>query len=101
MTARTQSSTRDRFLSKLPEAAKVLHPIRNSFIPLLCAATLGAAETAKVNYLRDVAPILNKVGCTSGTCHGAAKGKNGFKLSLRGYDAQFDYEALLYDLSGR
>ena len=40
-------------------------------------------------------------GCTSGPCHGAAKGKNGFKLSLRGYDPQFDYEALLYDLSGR
>ena len=54
-----------------------------------------------VTFLRDVAPILNKVGCTSGTCHGAAKGKNGFKLSLRGYDPRFDYEALLYDLSGR
>ena len=54
-----------------------------------------------MNFLRDVAPILNKAGCTSGTCHGAAKGKNGFKLSLRGYDPQFDYEALLYDLSGR
>ena len=52
-------------------------------------------------YLKDVAPILNKAGCTSGPCHGAAKGKNGFKLSLRGYDPQFDYEALLYDLSGR
>jgi len=37
----------------------------------------------------------------AGPCHGAAKGKNGFKLSLRGYDPQFDYEALLYDLSGR
>ena len=48
-----------------------------------------------------MAPILNKSGCTSGPCHGAAKGKNGFKLSLRGYDPQFDYEALLYDLSGR
>jgi hypothetical protein len=44
---------------------------------------------------------LNKKGCTSGPCHGAAKGKNGFKLSLRGYDPQYDYEALLYDLSGR
>jgi len=64
----------------------------------LCAA---AAEEPKVTFLRDVAPILNKVGCTSGLCHGAAKGKNGFKLSLRGYDPQFDYEALLYDLAGR
>jgi hypothetical protein len=55
----------------------------------------------RVTFLRDVAPILNKAGCTAGACHGAAKGKNGFKLSLRGYDSRFDYEALLYDLSGR
>ena len=64
-------------------------------------AVVAFAAEERVTFLRDVAPILNKVGCTSGTCHGAAKGKNGFKLSLRGYDPQFDYEALLYDLSGR
>jgi hypothetical protein len=70
--------------------------------PLLLLVSAGILHAAEpVTYLRDVAPILNKVGCTSGTCHGAAKGKNGFKLSLRGYDPQFDYEALLYDLSGR
>ena len=46
-------------------------------------------------------PVLNKVGCTGGSCHGSAKGKNGFKLSLRGYDPEFDYRALLYDVSGR
>ncbi len=55
----------------------------------------------QISFIRDVEPVLNKVGCTSGTCHGSAKGKNGFKLSLRGYDPEFDYEALLYDLSGR
>src|SRR5689334_8326964 len=70
-------------------------------LPLILSAALGAAGAPKVTFLRDVSPILNKVGCTSGTCHGAAKGKNGFKLSLRGYDPRFDYEALLYDLSGR
>src|SRR5213596_331717 len=65
------------------------------------SAGSGQAERPRVTFLRDVAPILNKVGCTAGACHGAAKGKNGFKLSLRGYDPRFDYEALLYDLSGR
>ena len=72
-----------------------------SIVLLLAISTAAAADQPKVTFLRDVAPILNKVGCTSGTCHGAAKGKNGFKLSLRGYDPQFDYEALLYDLAGR
>ncbi len=61
----------------------------------------GAQAADQVTFLRDVAPILNKVGCTSGPCHGAAKGKAGFKLSLRGYDPDFDYQVLLYDLSGR
>src|SRR5437764_15007121 len=28
-----------------------------------------------VSFVRDVEPILNKVGCTAGTCHGAAKGR--------------------------
>ena len=67
------------------------------------AGPLPAADNAQppVTFLRDVAPILNKVGCTAGACHGAAKGKNGFKLSLRGYDPRFDYESLLYDLAGR
>jgi len=61
--------------------------------------SLQGAE--QLTFLRDVMPVINKAGCTSGPCHGAAKGKNGFKLSLRGYDPEFDYEALLYDLSGR
>ena len=70
--------------------------------PLLLLASIAAVSAQPaVTFLRDVAPILNKTGCTSGPCHGAAKGKNGFKLSLRGYDPQFDYEALLYDLAGR
>jgi hypothetical protein len=70
--------------------------------PLLLLASVVVLQAAQpVTFLRDVAPILNKMSCTSGPCHGAAKGKNGFKLSLRGYDPQFDYESLLYDLSGR
>jgi hypothetical protein len=68
---------------------------------LIVSAAVSLSAADRLTFLRDVSPILNKVGCSSGTCHGAAKGKNGFKLSLRGYDPQFDYEALLYDLSGR
>src|ERR1017187_310815 len=78
-----------------------LSNVAQVFLPVCILASLSAAEVPKLTFLRDVAPILNKVGCTSGVCHGAAKGKNGFKLSLRGYDPQFDYEALLYDLAGR
>src|SRR5262245_42712453 len=94
MTATPKPSSLVRSHSRSPVPIKPL-------ALLILPALLAAADAPKVTFLRDVAPILNKVGCTSGTCHGAAKGKNGFKLSLRGYDPQFDYETLLYDLSGR
>src|SRR5262249_48748213 len=54
-----------------------------------------------VSFVREVMPILSKTGCNAGTCHGAAKGKNGFKLSLRGYDPDYDHHALIDDISGR
>jgi hypothetical protein len=78
-----------------------LLPATVSLGAVLGAALSTAQAADRVTFLRDVAPILNKVGCTSGPCHGAAKGKAGFKLSLRGYDPDFDYQALLYDLGGR
>ena len=58
-------------------------------------------DNAPVDFIRDVNPVMTKLGCNAGTCHGAKDGKYGFKLSLRGYDPEFDYQALLYDLSGR
>jgi len=54
-----------------------------------------------VSFVTDVQPVLSKLGCNAGTCHGAAQGKNGFKLSLRGYDPLFDYRSLTDDLEGR
>ncbi len=60
-----------------------------------------SAKMPAIHFVRNVEPILSKVGCNAGTCHGSAKGKNGFKLSLRGYDPEFDYQALINDVSGR
>jgi hypothetical protein len=75
--------------------------MKTSALILVVAVGSLHADAGKVSFVRDVMPILNKAGCTAGTCHGAAKGKNGFKLSLRGYDPEFDYRALISDLSGR
>ncbi|MDB5323681.1 MAG: hypothetical protein JWN40_5312 [Phycisphaerales bacterium] len=63
--------------------------------------TVKSAAVTEVGFVRDVEPIMAKVGCNAGTCHGSAKGKEGFKLSLRGYDPDFDYEALIADFSAR
>jgi hypothetical protein len=41
------------------------------------------------------------MGCNSGACHGAAAGKNGFSLTLRGYDPAADYDAITRQAGGR
>ena len=61
----------------------------------------GFAADAPVSFVTDVQPVLGKLGCNAGTCHGAQAGKNGFKLSLRGYDSLYDFRALTDDLEGR
>ena len=63
--------------------------------------TVKTAAMPSVGFVRDIQPIMARIGCNQGTCHGSANGKEGFKLSLRGYDPDFDYDALINDLSGR
>ncbi len=63
--------------------------------------TVAGLANPPVGFVREIEPILARTGCNQGTCHGSAKGKNGFKLSLRGYDPEVDYQALVNDLSGR
>ena len=53
------------------------------------------------SFRNHVQPVLAKMGCSSGACHGAAAGQNGFKLSLRGYDNEGDYLTLTRNALGR
>ncbi|MHB1559749.1 MAG: DUF1549 and DUF1553 domain-containing protein [Isosphaeraceae bacterium] len=62
---------------------------------------LGVGTSPKVDFVHDVAPVLSRLGCNAGTCHGSAQGKAGFKLSLRGYDPLFDVRALADDHASR
>ncbi|WP_166824908.1 DUF1549 domain-containing protein [Thalassoroseus pseudoceratinae] len=82
----------DGFLKLSLGALSVTVPVQVRDIELNATAS---------DYIRDVNPVLSRLGCNQGTCHGSLKGKNGFKLSLRGYDALYDVRALTDDLSGR
>ena len=61
----------------------------------------GMDASLRPAYVRDVMPIISKLGCNMGTCHGAKEGKSGFKLSLRGYDPMFDVLAFADELASR
>jgi len=53
-----------------------------------------AKEDRPVSFRLDVMPVFLKAGCNTGGCHGSARGKDGFMLSLFGYDAQGDYDRI-------
>ncbi|MCA9138030.1 MAG: DUF1549 domain-containing protein, partial [Planctomycetales bacterium] len=65
------------------------------------AGTGESDAPGAVDFVQDVNPVLSRLGCNQGTCHGAQKGKAGFKLSLRGYDPIYDLRALTDDLAAR
>ncbi|MSU77913.1 MAG: DUF1553 domain-containing protein [Gemmataceae bacterium] len=62
---------------------------------------IGQTTTVDVSFTRDVMPTLSRMGCNAGTCHGSAQGKNGFQLSLRGYDPLYDHRTLIDDHGAR
>src|SRR4051812_30499463 len=79
---------------------------------IITATSSGRTTTTKVtvagmdkpfdwSFRNHVQPVLAKFGCSAGACHGAAAGKNGFKLSLRGYDDEGDWRALTPHALGR
>jgi hypothetical protein len=53
------------------------------------------------SFRNHVLPVLTKSACNSGACHGAAAGKGGLRLSLRGYDPDSDHAALTRQALGR
>ncbi|HEU5433840.1 MAG TPA: DUF1549 domain-containing protein, partial [Thermomicrobiales bacterium] len=69
------------------------------------SSTAQAAEAqpveSPVSFNSDVAPLLTKLGCNGGGCHGKATGQNGFKLSLLGFEPELDYEAIVRESRGR
>ena len=53
------------------------------------------------SFRHDVLPVLSRLGCNSGACHGALAGKGGFRLSLRGYDPINDHHNITRQMRGR
>ena len=61
----------------------------------------NAAAVRPVSFQLDVMPLLTSAGCNAGSCHGAASGKDGFRLSLYGFDPHGDHFRITNQLPGR
>ncbi|MBM3459347.1 MAG: DUF1549 domain-containing protein, partial [Armatimonadetes bacterium] len=68
---------------------------------LLAAPAAAAGSERPVSFLYDVLPVLSRVGCNQGTCHGNSEGRGGLKLSLRGEAPEADYAVLARAGGGR
>ncbi len=59
------------------------------------------SKTELVDFDTQMIPLLTKLGCNSGACHGSAAGRGGFRLSLYGSKPAADYEAIARQYKGR
>src|SRR6266851_448497 len=73
-------------------------------ILVLVAAVNGpvrAGDARPVEFRTDVIAALSRAGCNQGACHGSPNGKNGFRLSLRGFEPDVDLFTLTRGELGR
>lgn len=77
---------------------RVVYAGHTAEIPL---RVVSASDSAPLSFRLDVMPIFARAGCNMGSCHGAARGKDGFNLSLFGFDPAGDYHRLTRELPGR
>ncbi|MDA7887903.1 PSD1 and planctomycete cytochrome C domain-containing protein [Akkermansiaceae bacterium] len=61
----------------------------------------NAAADRRISFQQDIVPIFTASGCNTGSCHGSARGQDGFMLSLFGYDPKGDYHRITREQSGR
>jgi len=65
------------------------------------ALKVESIENAPINFGNQIVPVLSKLGCSGGSCHGKIGGQNGFALALFGHDAEFDFRSLAKEGRGR
>ena len=63
--------------------------------------TIEPRQGRPLDFAEDIVPILTRLGCNTGSCHGKADGQNGFHLSLMGYDSVGDYRQVVRDWGQR
>ena len=61
----------------------------------------GSSRAEPWSFRHDVQTALTRAGCNMGACHGAQAGKKSFKLALRGYDHELDWNTITRQVKGR
>jgi hypothetical protein len=109
VTAKAKLALRDPKPARLD--GSVLYPIADGTTALVAdfdgrsastsVTVTAAAADRPISFKLDVMPVFMHAGCNSGACHGAARGKDGFSLSLFGFDPPGDYFRLTREIGFR
>lgn len=109
VTGQAQFVLADKTSARLDKAA--VHPVADGKTELLVkfegksltvpVKVEKSAFTPAISFTLDVMPVFSKAGCNTGSCHGSARGKDGFHLSLFGYDPEGDYGKITRQMLGR
>lgn len=109
VTDRVQWSVEDESLAKID--GHLLRPVADGKTVLsghyegalvqVDVSVENAAANPAVSFTKDVMPVLTRSGCNTGSCHGSARGKDGFQLSLFGFDPQGDYQRITREIGVR
>lgn len=109
VTGQAQFTLADKTLARLDKAA--VYPVADGKTELqvkfegksvvLPVKVEKSGITPAVSFVQDVMPVFSKAGCNTGSCHGSARGKDGFHLSLFGYDPEGDYGKITRQMLGR
>src|SRR5262249_8169358 len=103
-------SSLDPSVATISEKAQ-LRPVSNGTVTVVAKSgsvesqasltITGLDQPVPVSFRRDVIPAFSQAGCNMGACHGTPTGKGGFRLSLRGYLPDQDYQVLSREVGGR
>jgi len=100
--ARLESKTPDRVrvepdgaIRPVADGAGEIVVRRGKFEIVVPVVVEHATRPATISFRNEVEPVLTKLGCNQGACHGSQHGKGGFKLSLLGFEPEADYTAIV------
>ena len=109
VTEQAQVTFANPALVKLDRA--VLYPVADGTTEMMVAFSgqtvkvpvkvVKAKDDRPISFKQDVMPVFMRAGCNVGGCHGAARGKDGFRLSLFGFDPDGDHYRLTREFNGR
>ncbi len=109
VTSQSQVALADASLARIENAT--LYPVADGQTSLnidyqghkasIPVVVTDSAKVVPVSFKADVMPVFLRAGCNTGSCHGAARGKDGFRISIFGFDPDGDYYRITRELGAR